>query len=634
MAEWRFKHLAPGDTIRNPISQDFFSQDAIEDASEALVRESVQNSLDAARRGQTVRVVFRVVDNLGSPAMRRIGGLLAGLASHLEAEGNGLLSAPSIGHCRRYGVIEDFGTSGLRGDPRQWEPIDGVRNDFFAFFRAEGYSAKEGDDRGRWGVGKTVFPRSSGINTFFGLTLPEDASGPLLMGRCVLKTHKVVGETYLPDGYFGTSERGLSLPTDDPDDIARFRDAFEVSPRLAPDSGLSVVVPFLDEAITGPSLLRAVVRNYFYAILRGMLEVVVYGGGETWHLDRGLLEPVARDEQAIVGAEILPIIHLTQWALQGNPATLTIPAPPSQGAPSWGHIELPPQIVASGRALLREGQRQAFAFRVWTRRRDAEPELSTAAVYFADAGDHDRRRPLFVREGIVISNATGQRVQGRHALVLIDDSPLATLLGDAENVAHTEWNKDRSLFNQRYLYAKSCLTFVRCAPAEIIAQLTADDTERDEDLLRNVFAVELPKVEEDNEEPEGKGKPEGKNTPGPGVGPSRIRRFRIRRDEDGFSIVRGDEGAPPLRQLRVRMAYDLRGANPLKSWDPADFALDDGRLRVAPEKGCSVLSAAGNTLLIGIDDPDFRVSVSGFDSNRDLFVRADPVEPRGNDDDS
>ena len=32
-------------------------------------------------------------------------------------------------------VFEDFGTTGLEGDPTQWHPMEGFRNGFFTFFR-------------------------------------------------------------------------------------------------------------------------------------------------------------------------------------------------------------------------------------------------------------------------------------------------------------------------------------------------------------------------------------------------------------------------------------------------------------------------------------------------------------------
>ena len=629
-ATWNFKQLQPGDTVRNPISEDFFSQDAIENASEALVREAVQNSLDASFEGQPVRINLKIIDTLGRPAQQRIGGLLQGLATHLRAEGNGLLEPPDIDSCTRYGIIEDWGTTGLRGDPRQWQPVAGVRNDFFAFFRAEGYSAKEGEERGRWGVGKTVFPRSSRINTFFGLTVQRDIGVPLLMGRSILKTHIAEGAMRVPDGYFGEFESGLALPTSEIADIAKFQEAFEVTPRGATDFGLSVVVPFLDDSITTESLLRAAVRDYFHPILTGSLEVAIEGVRDSWLLDAASIRLVVRDEEAVVGQDIRPIVELAAWGLVDRPAPIGIANQQPGTAAHWSSAQSPPDAIAAGKQALASTSRQAFQVGVWIRKKSGPEVASHFDVFLADSGDHEKRRPVFVRDGIVVSNAAGNYVRGRHALVVIDHVHLAEMLGDAENVAHTEWNKDRSLFQQKYYYAKSYLGFVRAAPAEIVTLLTAEEMERDPDLLRDILSIEIPpEADLDEEEVEGGVGGRGRNTGGPGGGPPRLRRFRITRVESGFAITPGDADALPLEGLQVRMAYDLRGGNPIRAWHPADFEVDRAPIVVEPEGECRVLSLEGNNLIVAMSGSDFRVTVTGFDTKRDLFVRAQPLESAG-----
>ena len=56
---------------------------------------------------------------------------------------NGLANVPGPGsHCP-YLVFDDFGTTGLDGDVTQWHKVEGTRNGFFTFFRAEGQSDKE-----------------------------------------------------------------------------------------------------------------------------------------------------------------------------------------------------------------------------------------------------------------------------------------------------------------------------------------------------------------------------------------------------------------------------------------------------------------------------------------------------------
>ncbi|MCX7000031.1 MAG: hypothetical protein NT106_07030 [Candidatus Sumerlaeota bacterium] len=47
-AQWYFKEFPKGDTVRDPIQGEFFSSESIEKPAHTLIREGIQNSLDAA----------------------------------------------------------------------------------------------------------------------------------------------------------------------------------------------------------------------------------------------------------------------------------------------------------------------------------------------------------------------------------------------------------------------------------------------------------------------------------------------------------------------------------------------------------------------------------------------------------
>jgi hypothetical protein len=70
-------------------------------------------------------------------------GLMAH-GDHFHAPGNGLREPPTKTELCPYLVFEDFTTTGLEGDLTQSDPLDGVRNSFFYFFRAEGRSGGKG----------------------------------------------------------------------------------------------------------------------------------------------------------------------------------------------------------------------------------------------------------------------------------------------------------------------------------------------------------------------------------------------------------------------------------------------------------------------------------------------------------
>lgn len=200
---WHFNEMRPCDKAREPIQGEFFAADAIHNPGEALVREGIQNSLDARCNGQKVMVRIRVCGTEHAVRQEAVASFLDGLEEHVKAPGNGLRDIPDDKEDCPTLVFEDFGTRGLLGDPAEWKPAAGSGNHFYHFFRAEGRSDKCQKDIGRWGVGKQVFPRASRINAVFGLTVRSDDRRKLLMGMAVLKSHDLNGVRYGPDGWFG-----------------------------------------------------------------------------------------------------------------------------------------------------------------------------------------------------------------------------------------------------------------------------------------------------------------------------------------------------------------------------------------------------------------------------------------------
>ena len=89
--KWHFSRKRPSDKTRDPVVGEFFSSDAIKDAGEALVREAIQNSLDA-RRDDASRVSVRVYVS-GEQASLRSGPAqkwFQDIWPHYGAPGNGL----------------------------------------------------------------------------------------------------------------------------------------------------------------------------------------------------------------------------------------------------------------------------------------------------------------------------------------------------------------------------------------------------------------------------------------------------------------------------------------------------------------------------------------------------------------
>ena len=139
-------------------------------------------------------------------------------------------------------------------------------------------------------------------------------------------------------------------------------------------------------------------------------------------------------------------------------------------------------------------------------------------------------------------------------------------------------------------------------------------------LLRDIFF--LPKKPESAESKE-KSKPRKRNKgevtePNPTI--ERVkRRFTLAKVAGGFTITHGEKGAELPAALEIAVAYDRRRGSPLKKYAAADFKLNEAPITVETE-GAKAGERHLNRMVVKVTQPEFKVTVTGFDENRDLFV--------------
>lgn len=109
----------------------------------------------------------------------------------------------------------------------------------------------------------------------------------------------------------------------------------------------------------------------------------------------------------------------------------------------------------------------------------------------------------------------------------------------------------------------------------------------------------------------------------PGLAPAE-KAFRIQKHgRGGFAIVPGPGAAKwefP-KSIRVRVAYDMLGANPFNKHSPLDFDLSGDDIKVETTN-IIVSTPKANVLELSVGSPEFLLEASGFDVNRDLVVDA------------
>jgi len=274
---WIFEVKRSSQKSRDPMQASFFTNYSIDDDTHALVREAIQNSLDARSKKEThqpVRVRFFVgTHDAGSKIM---DSYISDEAwKHFNAFDNGLKSPPTRADDCKFLVYEDFHTSGLIGNESATEPEKG--NSFYYFMRAEGQSGKDEGERGRHGIGKYVFPYTSRIRMYFAATVRESDSRCLIAGQSVLKSHSVDGVKYTPDGWWGTKldcgiDDYLQLPIEEESNWLRLKQDFSLN-RERTQSGLSLIIPYINDDVDVAKLGEHAVKEFFLPILHNQLIV-------------------------------------------------------------------------------------------------------------------------------------------------------------------------------------------------------------------------------------------------------------------------------------------------------------------------------------------------------------------------
>ncbi len=621
MAMWRFITVKSDDIESDPTQEEFFSNEDV-DRLDSLVREAIQNSLDARRPGQEGPVVVRFRFSAPQHALDPAAAdrYMKGLWPHLEAAGLRPETLPPL-KPMDYLLIEDFGTTGLDGEtgvPSSRARQHGVRSNFYDFWRRSGQSHKGGAERGRWGLGKTVFPNSSSVRAFFGLTVRNDDGRCLLMGQSILKSHKLADELYQPYGFYARYEEGgFQQPIEDGASLQTFRADFGI--QRAAEPGLTLVIPFPHEEIKADGVLRATIKHYFYPILAGKLVVQVESHDQSRELTASTIRDVASTLPELADRGIPdPLFGFVRSVLAIPPGNyLTVRPPGNGGAPKWGSELFEAASLEGLRERFERQEVLAFRVPVVVKPRGRPPETSYFDVAVKRDSSLKRGLDHYIRQGLAVHGVRQLGSQTVLGLLVAEDEPVSRFLGDAENPAHMRWNEQNERFKLKYHHAVWTLRFVKNGLLGVVEQLTRPPEGRDPDLLTHIFYLDEPA------EKAGPGKARPTQPP---RGEEAV--FQVHRIAGGFRITSKPGTGEPPPGGRIRAAYQVRRGNPFRRYDRRDFDVSRAPITVEAT-GARILAADGNTLDFDVQQANFSISVTGFDCRRDLSVSVDPIPEAG-----
>lgn len=497
VATWRFRKMDEGQKYVQPTHREHLATGGL---VEPLVREAIQNSLDATPDGQVTKVMF----TLGQASAADARPYFDTLRPHLEAITRALAEGlPAANDTVRFLAIEDYNTRGLEGNPALHKATnpDGLPNHFFRFWHAVG-AAGDFKRRGSWGVGKVVFSNASRIRTFFGLTLRAGDSGGLLMGEAGLTIHTLEGQEDVFDwyGYFGAHERRnesfVPLPVQDAATVSAFARVFGLT-RAAP--GLSILVPYVREDVKLDAIARAVIEQYFLPIIAGRLEVTVKNGGQPITITSATIDAaVGRVTWPTKGMstrdEMRKLLELARWQLAlGADDYVTTTAMDRPYALEAEHFpEGALQRLSDDYAL---GKRVAIRVPVQVRPKDGAAASEEVCVVL----EHDEALRAsnvpHLRSGINISKMREQGGSGARGLLVVGvdldaQGELDKLLQASEGPAHVNWEQRGEGYDKaKFLFddAHKVIGFMRHLVRNVVELLATPPDAQDTRTLSMFF---------------------------------------------------------------------------------------------------------------------------------------------------
>ena len=617
---WFGEKYAEGTTAYSGVNLKLFRGKTDDESAEKAAGEHGQNGDDANSLKPAIPTRLTITCGITDKAAY----LFKDLQPHLQElyDKGRLDEIPDLNGPCPYTVYEDEGV-GLEGDFTKTDPDDDQMDNFFLFIRAQGETMKHGADGGRNGVGKTVLPAGSEINTFLALTTQRSTKATLLMGVADLARRKVGGQSYNPRMYYSHVNRNVPYPilsdgAAGTTEINRFRQSFEIA-RPDDTPGLSVVVPFSREYMNFNLLEAAYVRKFYVPIMRGRMVIRLRDltTERDITLDATTLPQVITERYP----EFYPYIALLEHSnVEG--IDMLVELADVFKVPDWErNVKVthttdthPQELFAQGKPI-----HVRIEFPVTNaRRRETKPSY---VDFVLTANFNGSVKPEVWRNSLNVPNRDDMPSLRAFSLLLAEDLPIVSLLGDAEDPAHTEWREVNEL--QKYAHGKTLLRFIKKIPLNVFTLLQPPPGEEDKSLFSDVLSI--PMIREIPE-------PEDEDIPTP-LGP-RIGPFAQREDPclilplaGGKMKIAYNKEAEIRPGSKIKLTFKYVGAGHSK----ADFNFvtddEDSGVEIETESHCVAEAVKANVLIVKIKK-DFELVLSGFDTRRMLKTTAKVMRAR------
>jgi hypothetical protein len=516
----------------------------------SVVNEAVQNAVDNAAADSapvTVRFTLREVMKqdlakwLDDTWQRHVGSPKSRKSRFVLFRRDGTDEIIPGGDHSKHAVllIEDYGTTGLRGDPAmqclsyesdQETPTKEASDNLLLWFlRAESMTRPRSGRGGSRGLGKKAHPLASEIATFFVVsTRHGETPARVLAGQTNLITHVVDSVdhegvvSYGKQSLLTTDDPWSWAPVDDPSEISDFCATFGAD-RPEDKVGTSIVIPLPlskngDEgpAIDATTIKCVLLANWSMPLRQGKVvcEVVDMrsGSASSSRISRESFEEECKlDPWSAAGLEYRrDPRHRLSWStpdLEGTFATLQDALArvaererspdiavehPGDSEPSWRALEprLPvrdSEQMADLRTALEEGRVITVATTLPTQRASGEKGKGLVLLAIVQAPTEDVTPCRFQRGTLHIASEGLRRdaaFPGYAALCWIprelsagESNSVHDLLRACEGPAHLEWSPRKQQASSEWKHTERMAALVRLLPRQFARLISESSSE-------------------------------------------------------------------------------------------------------------------------------------------------------------
>jgi len=578
---WKFHKYAEDEKQSNSSSEKSFKS---QELAQSLIRETVQNSLDASNESSNpVEVHIRIIE----VNFTDVAPYLASIEQHYKACG---LSIDNRCEQITFLIIEDFQTVGLNGDKLK------------SFFLRDNIRLDTKQGGGSHGIGKIVLYLASHLRTFFAYSLFN--GGQILEGTAHLKTHELDSVIYREHGR-------LQLQCDEHQDFIK-----TLFTREKNQYGLSIAIPFLSKDISTDSIKKEVLNQFYYPILNDKLQVFV----ESESIDSDVISK---------NNKLSDRYHLIKEYLKNSDSNINVSIEIKNNTNFEESID-----ESIHKTILEKIHTQQKLILDITLTGFVKNSLTKGflTLLFCTKSIKEEGQFDYWRGHLLITDASKRKNISKDyvAIVIVnnnDDNELHHFLRKLENPAHTEWEyqNPESKIKKQYLYIANVVTFVSTLPQKIIKLIKSENRDIDSNLFADLFPMDG--LNQQNNEPKNTTEQQKSTKPRINIDEPIPSDFIFSKlsDGGGFTITLNKNTIIDFHRVSIKIAYKTNYGDAFKNYDIRDFDLSQNLIKIDINNG-AIEERVTNFLTLVIADEDFRLSLSGFDPDRELTVEIKIIE--------